>query len=745
MKFIKNCILCIVIGVAVPKINSQTVTEGFETDAIGWHQYLVEGSIPFYLITDDYNSGEHSAYTYTEKVGGLISYLQNESWLISPPMDFSNAGRIDLSYFQRNIEIHSGGSSDPTQQIVYSTDYSGAGDPYNATWYILYDSPTSVNWTQNTIEDSNLPKVDNLTIAFRYVGKSERLTLLTRTSKAWLIDDVVIQGYTCAATTVWENGIWSNGTPTSNTLAIIRQNYDTDLHGSFEACSLEIDNGINTNISDNTYITIHRNFTNNGTLTITNKGSLLMTDDEAIIDGSGTTTVYKTSNPLKLYDYNYWSSPVTNATIGNALSTSPLEHIYYYNPTNHDGTNDSGWQNVNSNNIMTPGTGYIALAPTTGTFPQTQTVSFTGQVNNGIITQTVDTNNTDVDWNLLGNPYPSAIDIDLFVNYEANTSVDKTVYLWTHNTNWINNPSGTSYTTDDYAVYTSGIGGTAAISGGKKATQFISSGQSFFINANTEGIVSYTNAMRTNIHNDTFYRNQSTKNKSENEIDRIWLNITNNEGAFSQMLVGFTEKATDLIDSFDGPSFGSGYLSLYSIIEGKAYTINGRSPLNGNTEIPLGFTSYLNKGTTAKIAIDARNGTLATSLYDILLYDKTLNIQFDLSQGAYEFELDEPGSYNERFTLFLHTTKTNQTPPNLTKDTLIIDQKNSQLNLKTKLNNIIKLVQVYDLKGQLLLREENNSSALIINNHSFANGSILIVQATLEDNSKLTKKIILIK
>jgi|GEM_PF-1446042 len=744
MKFIKNCILLIVIGVTMPKINSQIITEGFETGAAGWHQYLVDGDDPFYLTTDDYNTGGHSVYAHTEKASGLINSIRNESWMISPSMDFSDAARVDLSYFQRNATIYSGSSENPTQQIVYSMNYSGVGDPYNATWYILYDTAASDTWAKTTLING-LPQVDNLTIAFRYVGTSERFTLFTLTSKAWLIDDITIEGFTCATTTVWEGGVWSNGTPSSSSLAILRQDYDTNIHGSFEACSVEIEHGFTLDIAADTYITIHRNFSNDGTLNVAHEGSLLMHDNDAVLDGTGVSNIHKTSNPLKLYDYNYWSSPISDATIGTIFAASPAERIYAYNPLDHDGTNDSGWQPVSSATVMQPGTGYIAMAPLSGSFPQTQSVTFSGQLNNGIILNSVGTNSTNLDSNLIGNPYPSAIDINVFLNDVNNANLDKTIYLWTHNTNWINNPSGTDYSSDDYTSYTQGIGGTAAVSGGTKATGFVASGQSFFINANAAGSIRFTNEMRVHNNNDTFYRNQPTKNQPEEDVDRMWLNMRNDADAFSQLLIGFTDKANNGIDQYDGRSFGSGYVAFYSIIEGENYVINGRSALTEDSEIPLGFVSYLAENSQLNISIDQVTGQLNRQEFDIILEDKKLNRYHDLKQSDYAFTQDAPGTYNDRFSVHLRTTKAGQTQPTNDIDELMVGQFADQLNIETRNQSAMTSVNVYDLQGRLLLTRNKVASHILFNTQALQPGSILIIQAELEDQSRLTKKTILLR
>jgi hypothetical protein len=64
--------------------------------------------------------------------------------------------------------------------------------------------------------------------------------------------------------------------------------------------------------------------------------------------------------------------------------------------------------------------------------------------------------------NLVGNPYPSALDANLFL-IENSVNLDGTIYLWTHNA-----ITNNLYTSDDYATYNllGGVGTNAALSSG---------------------------------------------------------------------------------------------------------------------------------------------------------------------------------------------------------------------------------------------------------------------------------------
>jgi hypothetical protein len=173
--------------------------------------------------------------------------------------------------------------------------------------------------------------------------------------------------------------------------------------------------------------------------------------------------------------------------------------FYSFNPTINN------YVAQTASDIMINGVGYIARAPQNLVYNPTQIVetSFVGVPNNGniattIIKSAVGTNN------LIGNPYPSAIDIDLFITDPINSElVNGTIFLWTHNTAITNN----NYTANDYAKYnlTGGVGtgvGTMALTGGPVPTGKVAAGQAFFIEANTDLAVgssfdaSFKNSMR---------------------------------------------------------------------------------------------------------------------------------------------------------------------------------------------------------------------------------------------------------
>ena len=81
-----------------------------------------------------------------------------------------------------------------------------------------------------------------------------------------------------------------------------------------------------------------------------------------------------------------------------------------------DDAND--WQFVSGGTIMAPGVGYAATHVDIGFTPSQYRYTFEGPFNNGVYNIPIyrnDSETNDNNWNFIGNPYPSAIDADLFL------------------------------------------------------------------------------------------------------------------------------------------------------------------------------------------------------------------------------------------------------------------------------------------------------------------------------------------
>lgn len=325
--------------------------------------------------------------------------------------------------------------------------------------------------------------------------------------------------------------------------------------------------------------------------------------------------------------------------------------------------------------------------------------------NNGTVAVSI-TGSTTVDkWNLIGNPYSSAIDVEKFL-LANNTVLDGTVYLWTHNTP-VNN---LVYTSNDYATYNftgslgTGFGDNASTEPNtvvNTPTKYIGAGQAFFAKgiANGTTTANFRNNMRETGNNTQFFRPTAEENVAMSPFSqhKVWLNLTNDQGAFSHTLVGYIPEATNGLDwGFDGDLFGGNYVAFYSIESGKNLAIQGRAlPFVTSDEVPLGFNTTLSGDFT--IAID--------HLYDfedqdIFLEDQDMNIIHNLKDSSYTFSATA-GTYDERFVLKYSANTILDVPTHEIQKPLVYKDSQNEIVVTSKISDL-QQIRIYDVSGRLV-------------------------------------------
>ncbi|OIV43064.1 T9SS sorting signal type C domain-containing protein [Flavobacterium johnsoniae] len=518
-------------------------------------------------------------------------------------------------------------------------------------------------------------------------------------------------------------------TPTSGTaITIARSN--VILGSDVSVCSCTIQDGAKLTVPKDKTLTVDDAliFEGTGKILISNGGSLLQNNTTSSAFQGGTASFeMQRSTSTRRYDYTYWSSPLTLASGFTLKKMSPNTLADKY--TSYDP--NASWVIRNADlSVMIPGEGYSVRGPQNFdiTTPATQTASFIGVPNNGDVVKTTVQNK----FNLLGNPYPSAIDGYKLIN---DTKIG-TVYLWTHNTPPAND--GTSnkykYSSSDYASFN--------LSGGIKTggntslpTRYIAAGQGFFA-APTTTSITYTNSMRVGGSNSTFYKTEKTNDLERN---RIWLNLSNAEGAFKQTLVGYIEGATNSWDlNFDAVGFnGNSYVDFYSINENTILSIQGRAlPFEKSDVVPLGYKVTVAGDFT--ISIDQVDGFFGDQ--EVYLEDKKTGIISNLKTGNYTFKT-EIGTFKDRFTL-RYTNKTLGTDDFENVDGgLLVSVKDKVIKV-TSVKENIKEVNLFDISGRLIYQKVKVGTTELSISNLQSSDQILLVKVILENDYTTTKKVI---
>jgi uncharacterized delta-60 repeat protein len=534
----------------------------------------------------------------------------------------------------------------------------------------------------------------------------------------------------CTNSSIWDGITWSNGMPSSEKTLVFNGNYP--LLTTVNACSCSISTGNTVTIPNGNTLGLLFDYSGSGTLVLENNATLYQSEDQII--NTGSIRMKRETTPIIKTDYTFWSSPVSNQKLIDVSPNTLSDKFYSFNASVNN------WHNETPTDVMDIGNGYIIRGPESFStiISVTYEASFIGIPNNGIVSIPIASIGTS---NLIGNPYPSAIDADVFINTNVGIT-DGTIYLWTHNTPITNNV----YTSDDYAVYnlSGGVGTRAALKLGVNNSipdGKIASGQAFFVTSINGGTAVFNNSMRVIGNNTSFFKSNSIKknNGLNIEKDRIWLNLSNGQGAFKQTLIGYIEGATNEYDAnFDGGSFGGNkYINFYSINQDKNLVIQGRSlPFQQTDIVPLGYSTTI-KGVFT-INIDAVDGLLSSQ--NVFIEDKLNNTIFNLKSGNYTFNT-EIGTFNNRFVL-RYTDKTLSTAKfELEKNSVLVSNKNKQIKINAA-EEIIDKVIVYDLSGRKIYQKNNVNDVEFSVFNLISSQQIVLVKIVLKNGGTVIKKII---
>lgn len=572
---------------------------------------------------------------------------------------------------------------------------------------------------------------------------------------------------------VWNGTEWTfegiSGTsePGINHSAVFTGNFNSATAGpsstpaNLEYCSVVVKSGKVTISPGNNLLVDKQVTVLGGKLVFENSASLNQISNSGSIN-HGDVTFKRTTQPVMWYDFTYWSSPVVKQDLPIAKQT-----LNHFSPNTRsdkyfswDGSGQKWTEEVSATTTMEEGIGYIIRAPDSlKAFATTRlwTGKFLGVPNNGDVDVTTIKGSTLVEkWNLIGNPYPSALNAIQF--FDDNSSVlYGTFYLWTHNSA----PSSAiiipgaiyNYNPEDYASFnkTGGIpdwqGKKADASGvnNSKPSGYIASGQSFMIRGTVDGTVTFRNSQRVQGDNSNFYKpiknaKSSTNSavKLANSKSRVWLEYVNEKGGFKQLLVGYLNGATaDYDNGFDGDIMESSGVSFFSIIKDHQLGIQGKGlPFDDSDTIPLGFTATVEGNNT--IALVNYDG-----LFDnqgVYVEDTYLNVIHNLKTSNYTF-IATKGTFLDRFVLRYTENALNLTPIQNSGNNIVAFNKSGNLVVNAG-NATIQSIKVYDLGGRLILQKNNCQSVNVVFEKLNWNEQLMLVKILTDDNVEVTRKVL---
>lgn len=410
-----------------------------------------------------------------------------------------------------------------------------------------------------------------------------------------------------------------------------------------------------------------------GRLTVETGGSLTVHDKVTIkADSSGTgslidngTLTVSGSSTVQQYlpDGRWWyiSPQISNANTDDLQVDGSDYRLFYWN---EDNSGSSGWTELSAATAINTLTGYAYYQQSGGPV----TAEFSGDLNTGSIGSTNNLTRSSgaykEGFNLVGNPYPSAIDWGTENNSTTGLTKDNL-----ENTIWVRK-DGT------FATY-NWSGNGAGVNGGSR---HIAPGQAFWVRVNeasTAGTFSVTNDVRTHSTNSLMkvYRNNL-------------LRIAVRKGQYSdETALGFYPEATESYDKYDAEKMfatDENYPQVYTLTGNRKLAISGLPVIEDQTVLPLAFK-------TEKTGLHTLNFTNITE------FDPTLNVFLKDNQTGELVDVRKQPVYE----FYSDVTNT------ASRFSIIISK------LSTGIETIINTMDIYTANNELIINAAANMQATL--------------------------------
>ncbi len=636
--------------------------------------------------------------------------------------------------------LSAGGGSVTANYTIIINDGENVYGPFNGANILsenpLFTSPGGANYTLK----AGSPARDSGNSAL-YPGAGTATDLAGNPRLDGAAIDIGAYEYkvSCTIATAWDGNGWSNGTPVSNSYSVtINGNYNSAINGEIIACSIIVNSGDVVIAEGNNFkikgaVTIDNN---NVTFTVQQNANLIQIDD---VDNTGTINVIKESAPIYRLDYALWSSPVAGQKL-KAFSPQTLDNRFYtYNPLSDAYATVAAPATTD----FTEGKSYLIRVDNThpafvsdGIAPTPWEGTFIGVPNNGnvnvLVTGMADGING---YNGIGNPYPSSINIAAFFEVNQNNlAEDSPIYFWRKK----NDANTSSYASLTLAGYNQNSGNAFGDSSNgvfdnpnDSGNWVINPGQGFIVQA-ASNTVTFNNEMRVAVNNGQMFR--SAMNASDKS--RLWLNLTNADGAFGQATIAYTPFTTLGRDfGWDGKALTDGDVAIYSLAGDNEFGIQARPAFDPADEVSMEC-----KITTAgnyTISLDHFDGVFAEG-QEIYLRDNVLGITHNL-ESPYQFTTDA-GIMTGRFDV-VYAEALGTDIPAFNSNSIIVYKQGGAINISTG-NVDMKSVAVYDIRGRLLYSANaiNKTETAVTNLQ--VQEQMLIVEVTTVGGIKASKKIV---
>ncbi|CDF80652.1 hypothetical protein BN863_29400 [Formosa agariphila KMM 3901] len=524
---------------------------------------------------------------------------------------------------------------------------------------------------------------------------------------------------------IYDNG-WMNGTPEDSNASqakdaiIVAGNYE--FTGITRVKSLTISGTGSATVAEN------------ATLYIAND---LLVDDNLIVNSTSNSygSLYVNGSSTGSMTYNLWvkeydtndlvTAPVYGEDFGTFASRNETKlatsgsnsRVKEFGPFIKNPGVYLKWDSLNEKDeILETAEGYRAATKTTSD----NILSFKGLNHTTNYNKSVEHAPAGAasQWNLIGNPYTTYLNIPEFVNYNKSKMENGKGGVYAYNgTNW--------------TVYN------------ESSTTHMAPGQGFYIATQlTSTTMNFIRGMREVQGGDDFIAGRTTA------PSLLTLNLSTSAEEKHSTEIYFNDETTLGLDQgFDSSIFGnnaSGFTMFTQLVESNPsyklaiQTMPNTALDNEGTAIPLGIIAP--KG--QQITIDIKENTL-NSTATIILEDTKTNTWTTLTDKAYVFTAEESLNGLGRFILHVSDANRLSIVEKNTLESLQFFTGNKSIKIKGNLEKNTKII-VYDIQGRQINNSvlSNSVNEYTINANNYSSG-IYIVKVENQVGNRTTKRVIL--
>lgn len=434
--------------------------------------------------------------------------------------------------------------------------------------------------------------------------------------------------------------------------------------------------------------------------------------------------------------YVYWSSPVIGQDYTKIFPGKPTTAQYYIENNDRFGASAGTY-------IL--GRGLAVKNPVKeATAPSTLVAEFKGTPYVGDYDYDLVWSNAAHGYNLIGNPYPSNLDLNEL--YTSSSNIESTFRFWDNYANSISGQQGSTYNGYAYAKYNAasklgikatgsagnGNGDPTSLSGLKEPNYILKVGQGFIARATANTAkLSFENSKRITTQAAAEFFG---KNKVDSTNNRYWLEMVTPTNLLVSNAIVYFDDGTNEFSADDSKLEGQASDALFTNAGDEKVVINGRSTFADADVVKVG-NRYFTSG-IYEIRLGKKEGIFENG-QNIYLKDRQTGIITDLNAGSYTFSANA-GENTGRFEIIYKPETVLATETFALKEILVYRDSDRMVIKSPK---TIVEVQLFDATGRLLHFLKPNAKEAIQDITALASG-VYLFKIKTADGGLFTRKFI---